>query len=108
MGFVFDEGGSGYVRPKDIIDVGEVLTPGVEYEIVGGGGQGNRPPLPSNTIAFPSPPMIPLPSYTPTTPTRSYYVAQPPKSVDSGTEIWVYAMIAFMVMIIVVVLAAVL
>jgi hypothetical protein len=89
-------------------DVGEVLTPGVEYENPGGGGVIIRPPLPSNTIAFPSPPMTPLPSYTPSTPTWRYYVAQPPKSGDSGTEIWAYAMIAVMVLIMVIVLAVVL
>jgi hypothetical protein len=87
---------------------GDVISPGVEYEIVGGVGQGNRPPFPSDAIAFPSPPMTPSRPFIPYTPPTTNVTMQPPRTSDSNTEIWAYAMIAFMAVIIVIVLAIVL
>jgi len=107
MGFVFDDGGSGNVRPKDIFDVGYVLTPDDSSMNIGGGGAVNIPLLPSNTIAFPVINIPSIPSYTPATPTPRYVATQPPKS-DDSMEIWAYVMIVVMAMIIVIVLAVVL
>jgi hypothetical protein len=93
MGFLADDSG-GYVTPKDIIDVGEVLTPGEDYMYVGGGGPINMPYFPSTSVPF----------YVPPTPS----VSQSPTSNEKGENTWVYVMIVAMMMIMVIVLAVVL
>jgi hypothetical protein len=93
MGFLTDDSGGGYVAPNDIIDVGEVLTPGEDYQYVSGGGAINIPYFPSTSVPF----------YVPPTPS----VAQSPTNNDKGENTWVYVMIVAM-MIMVIVLAVVL
>jgi hypothetical protein len=93
MGFLADDSASGYVAPNDIIDVGEVLTPGEDYQYVGGGGAINIPYFPSITTPIYVPP--------------SQVVSQSPTNNKSG-ETWVYVVMIAMMMIMVIVLAVVL
>jgi hypothetical protein len=98
MGFLFDDGGGSNIAPKDIIDVGYVLTPGEDYQYVGGGGAINIPYFPSTTT----------PTYVPTTRPVSQSPTKTPTNGNKSGETWVYVVMIAMMMIMVIVLAVVL
>jgi hypothetical protein len=107
MGFTADDN-VGYVGPKDIINVGEALTPGEDYMYVGGGGAINIPYFPSTSIPFYVPP-LPSISQTPSaSQTTKPSNTQLPAFDLKGEDAWVYVMIMAMMVIIVIVLAVVL